>query len=218
MAYDLYVITDRVIGHGRSHALIARLAVAGGADTIQLRDKTMSCSEILTEALTIREITRQTGRLFIVNDRIDIALAAGADGVHLGQDDLPVRAARKIVPGDFILGVSVRSVADALSAESAGADYVALSPVFSTTSKDDAGPGHGLSLLREICSTVSVPVIAIGGIGLHNVGSTIRAGAAGAAVISSVVGADDIEGAARRMKSSITDEKWERSRQDPGSG
>jgi len=218
MAYDLYVITDRTIGRGRSHTEMARQALAGGADTIQLRDKTLSCAGILAEACMIREITAEAGRLFIVNDRVEIAIASGADGVHLGQDDLPVRSAREIVPRDFIIGVSVRSVADALSAESAGADYIALSPTFSTTSKEDAGPGHGLGILREICNAVSLPVIAIGGIGPHNVAGAIGAGAAGAAVISSVIGKDDIEAAARHMKSLIMDAKKKNPGQDAVSG
>ncbi|KUG15386.1 thiamin-phosphate pyrophosphorylase [hydrocarbon metagenome] len=207
MAYDLYVITDRTIGRGRSHDEIARRALDGGADIIQLRDKDLPCREFLAEACTIREITAEAGRLFIVNDRIEVALSAEADGVHLGQDDLPVRAARRIAPRDFIIGVSVKSVADALSAESAGADYVALSPTFSTASKDDAGPGHGLGPLREICCAVSLPVLAIGGIGPHNVEMVIGAGADGIAVISSVVGEDDIGQAARRMKALITNAK-----------
>ena len=207
MAYDLYVITDRRIGRSRSHAEIARHALAGGADAIQLRDKDLPCREFLAEACVIREITADTGQLFIVNDRIEIALASGADGVHLGQHDLPVRAARRIAPRDFIIGVSVKSVADALSAESAGADYIALSPTFSTASKDDAGPGHGLDILCEICTTVSLPVIAIGGIGPHNVIRVIGAGADGIAVISSVVGEDDIAQAARRMKALIMNAK-----------
>jgi thiamine-phosphate pyrophosphorylase len=207
MAYDLYVITDRTIGRGRSHAEIARRALDGGADIIQLRDKDLSCREFLAEACMIREITAEAGRLFIVNDRIEVALSAGADGVHLGQDDLPVRAARRIAPRDFIIGVSVSSAADAISVASAVADYVALSPTFFTTSKEDAGPGQGLDILHEICITISLPVIAIGGIGPHNVAGVIGAGAEGVAVISSVVGEDDIAQAARRMKALITNAK-----------
>jgi len=204
MAYDLYVITDRTIGRGRSHAEIARRALDGGADIIQLRDKDLSCREFLAEACTIREITAEAGRLFIVNDRIEVALSAGADGVHLGQDDLPVRAARKIVPRDFIIGVSVSSAAGAVQAADEGADYIALSPTFSTPSKADAGPGHGIDTLRGICRAVSLPVIAIGGIGPHNVAGVIGAGAEGVAVISAVVGQEDITGAARQMKSLVT--------------
>ena len=207
MIFDLYVITDVKIGRGRSHAEIARQAVLGGADVIQLRDKSLPCRDLLREACEIREITRAAGALFIVNDRIDVALASGADGVHLGQDDLPTRDARRIASRDFIIGVSVGGVPEAVVAEEAGADYVALSPVFSTISKENAGPGHGLALLRDICSCVSIPVVAIGGIGPGDVRGIIAAGADGIAVISAVVGEEDISGAARRMKALIESAK-----------
>jgi thiamine-phosphate pyrophosphorylase len=207
MAYDLYVITDRQIARGLSHAEIARRAVSGGADAIQLRDKTLSSRALVQAASEIRSITRETGTCFIVNDRIDIALATGADGVHLGQEDLPVMSARRIAPPGFIIGVSIGTVAEAVSAVSAGADYIALSPTFDTGSKADAGPGYGLRTLRKICEMVSVPVIAIGGINPGNVAGVVAAGAAGIAVISAVVSAEDIAGAARYLKESIRDTK-----------
>jgi thiamine-phosphate pyrophosphorylase len=203
MICDLYVITDVKSARGLAHAEIARRAVSGGADVIQLRDKTLPCRDLLIEAYEIREITRDAGVLFIVNDRIDVALAAEADGVHLGQDDLPARDARRIAPPGFIIGVSVGGVTEAVVAEDAGADYVALSPTFSTASKENAGSGHGLGILRDICSSVSIPVIAIGGINPRNVSGIIAAGADGVAVISSVVGEVDIAGAARQMKALI---------------
>ncbi|MDD1705457.1 MAG: thiamine phosphate synthase [Methanoregulaceae archaeon] len=207
MAYDLYVITDRAIGRGLSHTEIALCATEGGADVVQLRDKSLPCRDLLAAACEIREVTREAGALFIVNDRIDIALASGADGVHLGQDDLPVRDAQRIAPPGFIIGVSVGCIAEAVAAESAGAGYVALSPTFPTTSKEDAGKGHGITVLRGICSAVSLPVIAIGGISPRNVPEVIAAGAEGVAVISSVVGQDDITRAARQMKAIIRNAK-----------
>jgi thiamine-phosphate pyrophosphorylase len=207
MAYDLYVITDRRIARGLPHAEIARLAIEGGADVVQLRDKSLPCRDLFAAACEIREITREAGVLFIVNDRIDVAIASGADGVHLGQDDLPLRDARWIAPPGFIIGVSVGCVADAVAAESAGAGYVAASPIFPTTSKEDAGQGHGIEVLREICSAVSLPVIAIGGISPQNVPQVIAAGAEGVAVISSVVGQQDIAGAARQMKAIVRNAK-----------
>ena len=203
MAYDLYVITDEEIGHGLSHAEIAQRAVAGGADAIQLRDKWLSGQELLAAATAVREVTHDAGALFIVNDRLDVALAAGADGVHLGENDLPIDHARKITPPGFIIGASVGSVATAVSAEVAGADYVALSPTFSTASKADAGPGHGLALLSAIRSAISHPLLAIGGINPGNVGDVIAAGADGVAVISAVVGQPDITAAAREMRARI---------------
>jgi len=203
MAYDLYVITDEAISRGLSHAGIARRAVAGGADAIQLRDKKLTGRDLVRIAQEIRTITAAAGALFIVNDRMDVALAAGADGVHLGQDDLPVECARAIAPPGFIIGVSVGSVAEAVTAAKGGADYIALSPTFCTGSKEDAGPGCGLEMLAAIRSAVSIPLIAIGGIGCDNVDDVIAAGADGIAVISAVVGQEDVTRAAREMKTRI---------------
>ena len=146
MKYDLYVITDEAIAGGLSHAEIARWAIAGGADVIQLRDKECGCPEFNRIARTLCEITHGTGTLFIVNDRLDVALTCGADGVHLGQDDIRVDVARQIAPPGFIIGISVGTVDEAVRAEQDGADYLALSPVFSTASKNDAGPGLKISL------------------------------------------------------------------------
>ncbi|MDD4254667.1 MAG: thiamine phosphate synthase [Methanofollis sp.] len=203
MGYDLYVVTDREVGRGLSHLDQARLAVAGGADVVQMRDKTMNTSALLREARAVRAVTAAAGALFIVNDRLDVALAVGADGVHLGQDDLPVEEARVLAPPGFIVGLSVGDVAEAVESVAGGADYVALSPTFSTTSKADAGPGHGLATLRAVRSAVSVPVLAIGGIGPENVADVIAAGADGVAVISAVVGQEDVTAAARTMKNLV---------------
>ena len=207
MKYELYVITDEAIAGGLPHAEIARRAIAGGADVIQLREKECGCPELNRIGRTLCEITRKTGTLFIVNDRLDVALACGADGVHLGQDDIRVGVARQIAPPGFIIGVSVGTVAEAVMAEQAGADYLALSPVFSTASKNNAGTGRGLGVLREIRRNVSVPVIAIGGINRDNVRDVIAAGADGVAVISVVVGSPDITAAARELKKLVFDSK-----------
>jgi len=204
MGYDLYVITDEEIGRGRSHAELARRAVAGGADVIQLRDKRLSGRDLFRAAVAIRGITADAGALFIVNDRLDVAFAAGADGVHLGENDLPVGEARRIAPPGFVIGASVSSVATAVRAAAEGADYVALSPTFATASKDDAGPGYGLTMLAEIRAAVSLPLVAIGGITAANVAGVIAAGADGVAVISAVVGEDDVTAAARDLRARIT--------------
>jgi thiamine-phosphate pyrophosphorylase len=207
MKYDLYVITDEAIAGGLTHAEIARRAIAGGADVIQLRDKACGCRELYRIGRAIRTITMKTGTLFIVNDRLDVALACGADGVHLGQDDIRVGVARQIAPPGFIIGISVGTVDEATRAEQEGADYIALSPVFSTASKNDAGPGRGLIVLREIRRSVSVPVIAIGGITMDNVREVITAGADGVAVISVVVGSKNITAAAQELSTRISDSK-----------
>lgn len=203
MAYDLYVITDEGLGRGFSHAELARRAVAGGADVIQLRDKRLSGRDLVDVAVAIREITLEAGALFIVNDRLDVALAAGADGIHLGESDLPIGHARRIAPPGFIIGASVGSVAAAVRAATEGADYVALSPTFATGSKGDAGPGHGLAVLSAIRSAVPLPLVAIGGITAANVDEVIAAGADGVAVISAVVGKDDVTIAARDLRTRI---------------
>jgi len=203
MAYELYVITDEEIGQGLSHAELARRAVAGGADVIQLRDKRFSGRALLNAAVAVRKVTRDAGALFIVNDRLDVALAAGADGVHLGASDLPIGEARRLAPPGFIIGASVGSAAAAGRAAAEGADYVALSPTFSTGSKDDAGPGHGLAVLSAVRAAVSLPLVAIGGINAANVADVIAAGADGVAVISAVVGKADVTAAARDLRARI---------------
>jgi thiamine-phosphate pyrophosphorylase len=204
MKCDLYVITDEAVSNGLSYAEVAKRAIAGGADVIQLRDKSCGCHELVSVGRALRALTKRTKTLFIVNDRLDVALACGADGVHLGQDDMRASVARQIAPtGGFIIGVSVGTVDEAVRAELEGADYVAVSPVFSTASKDGAGPGHGLDALRKIRNTVTVPVIAIGGIGQENAQDVIAAGADGVAVISAVVGSRDITRAARELKAIV---------------
>ena len=203
MEYTLYVITDEAIAGGRSHATIAREAVRGGAGIIQLRGKGMSGAELAAAGRELRAITKRGGAALIVNDRLDVAIACGADGVHLGRNDMPVGTARQLAPPGFIIGASVGSAAEAAEAVRAGADYVAASPVFATTSKDDAGPGCGLDGLREIRRAVAVPVIAVGGIGPEDVDAVVQAGADGIAVISAVVAAPDIARAARELKGRV---------------
>ncbi len=210
MGYDLYVITDETVGGGRSHAELAAQAVDGGADVIQIRDKRLPAPDLLEAATAVRKITRDSGALFIVNDHLDLALRVGADGVHLGAADIPISEARGLSPPGFIIGASVGSVAGALRAEAAGADYVALSPTFATGSKSDAGPGLGLSVLSAIRAAVSVPLIAIGGINAGNVADVIAAGADGVAVISAVVGVDDLTAAARDLRARIAAAKQDR--------
>lgn len=201
--FDLYVITDEALSHGLTHAEIARRAIAGGADVIQLRDKRMGGRELLNSAVQIRALTKKAGVLFIVNDRLDIALSCGADGVHLGQDDMPARLARPLCPPGFIIGVSAGTLEEAVQAVRDGADYIGLGPICYTGSKKDAGPVCGFNLITQVKKNVSLPVVAIGGIGPDNVQDAIAAGADGLAVISAVVSQDDIALAAKRLKSLI---------------
>ena len=201
MDWTLYVITDR--RWGRSHLEVARAAIEGGATAIQLRDKEATTRELIEAGLALRELTREWGVAFIINDRVDVALAVDADGVHVGQDDMPATLARKLVGPDRVVGVSASTVEEALQAEADGADYISASPVFATPTKPDAAPPTGLEGLRAIVEAVRIPVVAIGGINESNVEEVIRAGAAGVAVISAVVGAPDIAAAARRLRQRI---------------
>ncbi|TQS83515.1 thiamine phosphate synthase [Candidatus Methanomassiliicoccus intestinalis] len=203
--YSLYVLTDEHLSRRKSHVELARLAAEGGADVIQLRDKHLESRQLYETALEISKICRQHDVLFIVNDRVDIALAAKADGVHVGQGDIPAAVLRKFVPPDFIIGVSAGTAEEALRAEKDGADYVALSPVFDTSSKDDAGRGRGIEELKKMKQAVSIPVLAIGGINQDNIKEVIAAGADGAAVISAVVSQEDVTAAAASLKILITE-------------
>jgi len=197
--YDVYVITDEELSGGLSHYEIARLACEGGADVIQLRDKTMSDEEMIKVAREIRRITSLYGSVFIVNDRLNVALAAEADGVHLGQSDMGSRDAVKM-KGDMIVGISAGNPEQAEAAEKEGADYIGFGPVFTTTSKHDARPAAGVGMLKEVRRTVNIPVVAIGGITKENAAGVITNGADGIAVISAVVSQKDIKKATEELK------------------
>lgn len=199
--WRLYVITDERLARGRTHLQIAEAAVRGGADVIQLRDKTASSRRLYEVARMLREVTRKAGVPFIVNDRVDIALAADADGVHLGREDLPASAARRILGPGRIVGVSAETVEEAVAAEREGADYLGVGPVFEARgTKEDAGEPLGLDRVARIRRHCRLPIVAIGGITAANAGSVREAGADAAAVISAIVAADDIARAARLLK------------------
>jgi thiamine-phosphate diphosphorylase len=197
----LYVVTDERLSRGRPDHEVAALAVAGGAGVIQMRVKHASTRMLLQRAGAIkRELDGRA--IFIVNDRVDVALAVDADGVHLGQDDMPLRMARDMLGPDKIIGVSVSCVEEALAAEAGGADYLGASAVFSTATKADA-EAMGLNGLRAVCGSVGIPVVGIGGINRHNSRQVMAAGAAGVAVVSAVVSATDITRAASELLAEI---------------
>lgn len=202
--WRLYVVTDEELSRGRSHIQVAEAAIRGGADVIQLRDKTASGSRLYQVALVLRKLTSEARISFIVNDRLDIALATDADGVHVGQKDLPASAARKILGPGRILGVSAETVEESVQAERDGADYLGVGPVFEARgTKPDAGDPAGLELITRIRTHCRLPIVAIGGIHAGNARDVRRAGAEAAAVISAIVAADDIEQAARRLKTAL---------------
>jgi thiamine-phosphate pyrophosphorylase len=209
--WNLYVITDERLGCGRTHLQIAQDAIAGGAEVIQLRDKNASGKKLYETGLELRDLTRERNITFIVNDRIDLAVVLDAEGVHLGQSDIPADAARRLLGPHKILGVSAASLMEAVRAEANGADYLGVGPIFEARdTKADAGNPRGLDLLRQIREKCHLPLIAIGGIKRQNVARVIQAGADGAAVISAIVSADDISDAANQIKSIILSEKSKR--------
>jgi thiamine-phosphate pyrophosphorylase len=194
----LYAIIDTQALKGRSHLEVASQIIRGGAKTIQLRDKLLSKKKLLPIAQQLKNLCAEHNVLFIVNDYLDIALAADADGLHLGQNDLPVKAARKLLPIDKILGCSTTTVDQAVTAESDGADYIAVGSIYPTTSKETAKV-IGLDGLRQIRQAVALPLVAIGGITKDNAAEVIAAGASSVAVISAILQAGSPEEAARQI-------------------
>lgn len=194
----LYVIIDPAVTGGRGPLYVAHEAVEGGARLIQLRDKSRERGVQLTLAEALVALCREAGALFIVNDHVDLALAAGADGVHLGQKDLPVTAVRRIVPAEFVVGCSTNNADEAQRAEADGADYVSVGRLFPTGSKAGTRPAT-LDTLRVVKDAVSIPVCGIGGVNASNIDGVIAAGADMASVIAAVGAAPDVRAAARRL-------------------
>src|SRR5881409_3672677 len=192
----LYAIVDP-LDTGRDPAALAAALLRGGARLVQLRWKGASARELLAAARAIRPLARAAGALFLVNDRPDVARAAEADGVHLGQDDLPVAAARRILGPGRLIGVSTHDVEEARVAEAAGADYIAVGPIYATTSKTSALAPRGLELVRAVRACVPRPLVAIGGISPDTAPPVRRAGADAVAMIAALVRAPDIAAAVR---------------------
>jgi len=193
----LYFVADR---DGMLRALDA--ALAGGADLFQLRDKDASDDELLGAAETARERCRAAGALFVLNDRPDLAVACGADGVHVGQDDTPVARAREIVGHDVIVGLSTHSVKQAQAGCRSGADYIAVGPVHATPTKEGR-PAIGVEPIRYAAAHVSVPWFAIGGIDTQTVADVVRAGARRIVVVRALADADDPEATARELRAKM---------------
>jgi thiamine-phosphate pyrophosphorylase len=200
---SLYLVTDRGLSLGRSTVDIVRAAVAGGVTCVQLREKHCGTREFVAEARAVREVLAGTGIALIINDRLDVALAVGASGVHLGQTDMHIADARRLVGANMLIGVSAECVQDAVRAQAEGADYIGISPVFSTPTKTDTAPALGLDGVAAIRAAVSLPLVGIGGIGPGNAAEVIRAGCDGLAVVSAIVSAPDPREAAAKLKTII---------------
>ncbi len=184
----LYFITDRTIS-GISHSDITRQAITAGIRVIQLREKNMSGKELYKEAVSLRGITLKHGATLIINDYIDIALSVNADGVHLGQEDMPIAEARKVLGRNKTIGISTHSLKQAIDAQMAGADYIGFGPVFRTTTKD-AGNPKGTKALSKIKKHIKIPVIAIGGITIENISQVFSSGTDAVAVASGILSGD----------------------------
>ena len=199
----LYLVTDRGLSLGRSNLDIIRAAVAGGVTLVQLREKEATTREFYEEGLKIRECLGEHNIPLIINDRLDIALALDADGVHIGQDDMPVAVARKILGDDKIVGASVFNAAEAREAEAAGADYLGLSPIFVTSTKPGLTVQVGIDGIAPIRQAVRIPLVGIGTMNAGNAFAAVRAGLDGVAVVSAICSHPDPEAAARAIKAEV---------------
>jgi thiamine-phosphate pyrophosphorylase len=200
--YSLYLVTDRELLGGKDIVTTVEQAILGGVTMVQIREKSLSTLEFFQYALLLKDITKKYGVSFIVNDRADIALAIDADGLHIGQDDMPLSVARRIFGPNKIIGVSVATLEQALAAQASGADYLGVGAVFPTTTKDDAS-SVSLQMLQEIKEKVTIPVVAIGGIHENNISKVMATGVAGAAVVSAIVASPDPRVAAKRLRQLI---------------
>lgn len=196
----LHIITDTSLQKRFSHVDLTKLAIAGGADTIQFRSKTGSTRELIETAAAMKRICEEAGVPLIINDRVDIAMAVDADGVHLGQDDFPISMARKMLGPDFIIGGSAGNINEAEICLKEGADYIGSGPVYPTGSKKDAGPATGVEGIKKLVNTIPLPFLAIGGISAADIPDLLSAGVHGVAVISAVCLSENPEKATEEIK------------------
>lgn len=202
--YSVYLVTDRGLSRGRSTLEILQGAVRGGVTCVQLREKNCPIRDFIEQADSIKAYLRAHDIPLIINDRLDVAQAVGADGVHLGQSDMPLNVAREILKDSMMIGISAESLGDAIEAEKGGADYIGVSPIYATPTKTDTAPPLGLEGLREIRNAVRIPLVGIGGLTKDNAGEVIKHGADGVAVVSAIVSADDPELATKELLKTVT--------------
>jgi len=199
----LYLVTDRLLSRERPIEFIVEQAVKGGVTMVQLREKNCSTLEFVKLAISLKKLLAHFRVPLIINDRLDVALASDADGLHIGQEDMPCNIARKILGNDKIIGLSVESFDQALEANNLDVDYIGISPVFVTGTKPELTSALGLAGIRKISGVSKHPVVAIGGINAKNAAEVLMAGADGLAVVSAIVSADDPMKAARELRKII---------------
>ena len=201
----LYVLISSNIAK-KSVKETARLVIDGGADAVQLREKTISDRKFISLAREVRDITTKRGSLLIINDRVHVVRKVNADGIHLGQQDMSALEARNIIGDEKIIGVSTHSITQARQAQKDGADYIAIGPIYPTSTKGHE-PSVGIEILHEISEAVSIPIIAIGAITLENLDVVLKAGASRIAVCSAIIGSKDIYSSTRQFKEKLGETK-----------
>lgn len=204
---SLYLVTDRGLSRGRSNQFIVEEAVKGGVTMVQLREKEVDTREFYQLAVSLKEVLRPLNIPLIINDRLDIALAVDADGLHIGQHDLPCEVSRRILGRNKIIGLSVETIQQARDANSMDVDYIGLSPIFTTATKEDTSTPLGLGKIREIAAISKHVMVAIGGINATNAAAVIAHGADGIAVVSAIVSHDDPQMAARELRKIVNQAK-----------
>jgi len=201
--YDLYLVTDESLSLGRDITDIVKQAVKGGVTMVQLREKELDTRQFINRALQLKKILSEYGIPLIINDRVDIALAVKADGVHIGQNDMPYDFVKKIVTDNMIIGLSVETLDQAIEAEKYDIDYLGVSPIFSTPTKTDLYKEWGVEGLRKVRSFTKHKLVAIGGINSSNAAGVIQAGADGIAVVSAICSAENPEAASKELKAIV---------------
>lgn len=197
--YSLYLVTDSSLSLGRSTSEIVTSAIKGGVSCVQLREKKLDTRNFIKEAKVLSKLLQRSGIPLIINDRVDVALAVEAAGVHLGQSDMNIEDARRLLGRKRIIGISAECLEDALLAEKQGADYIGISPVFATATKTDTARPLGLTGIKEIRKQISLPLVAIGGINKENCSEVITSGADGIAVVSAIVSSPSPEHSASQL-------------------
>lgn len=203
----LYLVTDNALSRGRTLVEIVQAAVEGGVTCVQLREKHLSTRDFLAQALLLKRLLQPYRVPLVINDRVDIALACGADGVHLGQSDMPVLEARRLLPPETFIGWSVENLEQVAQAEALAVDYLGVSPIFSTPTKTDTNTPWGLDGLRQVRACSSLPLVAIGGLNEVNARAVLLAGSDGLAVVSAVCAALDPGAAAAKLKALCDEER-----------